>query len=79
MIKQKKIVILKRNVVYNEIVMFLKEEGTTFGAFVYDSIKGKDEGFMFHNGEFEKEIIAIPIGQGVGFPGILNPSQPQNY
>jgi hypothetical protein len=47
-------VIFKRDVVFNEKVMFLKEEGTTFDAFVYDPIMGKDEGFIFHNGEFEK-------------------------
>jgi hypothetical protein len=64
-------------VVFNEKVMFLKEEGTTFDALVYDPIKGKDEGFMFHNGEFEKEIIPIPIGQGLGFSRMFNPSQQQ--
>jgi hypothetical protein len=58
---------------FNEKVVFLKEEGTKFDAFVYDPIKGKDEGcFMFHNGEFEKEIIPIPIGQGMGFLEIFN-------
>jgi len=54
MIKQKEIVIFKRDLVFNEKIMFLKEEGAMFDAFVYDPIKGKDEGFMFHNGEFEK-------------------------
>jgi hypothetical protein len=77
MIKQKKNCYLRRDVVFNEKVMILKEEGTTFDAFVYDPIKGKDERFMFHNGEFENEIIPIPIGQGVGFLVIFNPSQPQ--
>jgi hypothetical protein len=59
MTKQRKYVILKRDVTFNEIVMVLKEGKPILDAFVYDPIKGQNEGFMGLDFKVD-EHIAIP-------------------
>ncbi len=44
--KTNKFFIFRKDVVFDEKVMFLTEERVTFDAFVYDLAKGKDESFM---------------------------------
>jgi hypothetical protein len=62
--KIEKNVILKRDVTFNEVVMVLKEWAPILYAYVYDSIKGQNEGFMLLDFKVDEHIPpphVIPI------------------
>ncbi len=74
--KLKKYVILKRDVTFNEVAMVLKEGKPILDAFVYDLIKGQNEGFMPLNVKVDEHIPiphVIPIPPIVGSLRVLNP------
>jgi hypothetical protein len=74
--KQRKYVILKRDVTFNEVVMVLKEGKPILDASVYDPIKGQNECFMPLDFKVDKHIpipCVIPIPPIIGSLRILSP------
>jgi hypothetical protein len=84
MIKQRKYVIFKRDVTFNEVVMVLKNTKPILDASIYDPIKGQNEGFMPLDFKVDEHIPiphVVPIPPIPGSPRVLNPLDwhPQLY
>jgi hypothetical protein len=74
--KQRKYVIFKRNVTFNEVIMVLKEKKPILDASVYDPIKGQNECFMPLDFKVDEHVPVphvIPIPPIVRSPRVLSP------
>lgn len=71
--KTKKNVIFIRDVIFNEVIMVLKEGEPIIDVYVYDPIEGQNEGFIPLDFEIDKRImipLVLPIPLIMGSLGI---------